>query len=36
VRRMAQQFHRLQRRREAQEAEQLWLQDRHQSPSPPG
>jgi hypothetical protein len=36
VRRMAQQFRRLQRRREAQEAEQLWLQDRQASLSPPG
>lgn len=36
VRRMAQQFRRLQRRREALEAEQLWLQDRHASLSPPG
>lgn len=36
VRRMAQQFRRLQRRREAHEAEQLWLQDRHASLSPPG
>ncbi|MEB3256291.1 MAG: hypothetical protein VKJ05_07880 [Synechococcaceae cyanobacterium] len=35
VRRMAQQFRRLQRRREAHEAEQLWLQDRHISLSPP-
>ena len=34
VRRMAQQFRRLQRRREAHEAEQLWLQDRHTSLSP--
>jgi len=36
VRRMAQQFRRLQRRREAHEAEQLWLQDRHASRNPPG
>jgi hypothetical protein len=36
VRRMAQQFRRLQRQREAHEAEQLWLQDRHASLSPPG
>ncbi len=36
VRRMAQQFRRLQRRREAHEAEQLWLQDRRSSLSPPG
>jgi hypothetical protein len=36
VRRMAQQFRRLQRRREAHEAEQLWLQDRRASLSPPG
>jgi hypothetical protein len=35
VRRMAQQFQRLQRRREAHEAEQLWLRDRHESLSPP-
>lgn len=35
VRRMAQQFRRLQRRREAHEAEQLWLQDRHISLIPP-
>lgn len=35
VRRMAQQFRRLQRRREAHEAEQLWLQDRHASRNPP-
>ncbi len=36
VRRMAQQFRRLQRRREAHEAEQLWLHDRRASLSPPG
>ena len=36
VRRMAQQFRRLQRRREAHEAEQLWLQDRRANLSPPG